>query len=254
MLEIKTLIVDDEPLARKRIKQLLNGESGIKVISECGDGKCAIAALQDLKPDLVFLDVEMPGANGVEVLEKCGLAVLPAIIFVTAYDEYTIKAFDFHAVDYLLKPYSEERFREAITRARRQINQKNKEIFNQRFADLFDYLKVNQNYLERLIVSANNRLIALPIDEIDWIEAFGNYMKVHHRGKSYLVRETLNNLSKKLDPRKFARIHRATLVNLDRIKEFHPMFGGQYTVVLHDGTELTLSRSYRQQVLSKFEP
>lgn len=249
---IRTLIVDDEPLARKRIKKLLIDEPGIEIVGECGDGKQAIAALRDLQPDLVFLDVEMPGASGVEVLESSESVALPAVIFVTAYDEYTMKAFDFHAVDYLLKPYSEERFREAVARARKQVGQKNKQLFADRFADLFNYLKFNQNYLERLIISANNRFITLPVNEIDWIETNGNYLKIHHKGKSFLLRQTLNNLSAKLDPQKFARIHRATLVNLDRIKEFQPMFGGQYILVLHDGTELTLSRSYSQQVLSRF--
>lgn len=249
---IKTLIVDDEPLARKRIKQLLANEPDIEVIGECGDGKSALAALRDLQPDLVFLDVEMPGATGVEVLEKSEPDASPAVIFVTAYDEYTIKAFDFHAVDYLLKPYSEDRFREAVRRAKLQIGQKNKRVLTERFADLFDYLKLNRNHLERLIVGANNRLVALAVDEIDWIEAYGNYLKIHYKGKSFLLRETLNDLSAKLDSRKFVRIHRSTLVNLNRIKEFQPMFGGQYTVVLRDGTELTLSRSYREKVMSRF--
>jgi two-component system, LytTR family, response regulator len=251
---IKTLIVDDEPLARKRIKQLLAGETGIEIVGECGDGKSAIAALRDLQPDLVFLDVEMPGASGIKVLEKSEPTELPAVIFVTAYDEFTIKAFDFHAVDYLLKPYSEDRFREALNRARRQVGQKNKHAVTERFADLFDYLKLNQNYLKRVIVNAKNRLITLPVDEIDWIETYGNYLKIHTRGKSYLLRETMNNLSSRLDPEKFVRIHRATLINLDRVKEFQPMFGGQYTVVLRDGTELTLSRNYRQEVMRRFEP
>ncbi|HEX8265675.1 MAG TPA: LytTR family DNA-binding domain-containing protein [Pyrinomonadaceae bacterium] len=254
MKGIKTLIVDDEPLARKRIKQLLAGETDVEIVGECGDGKSAIAAVRDLQPDLVFLDVEMPRASGIEVLENSDLNSLPAVVFVTAYDEFTIRAFDFHAVDYLLKPFSEDRFRESINRARRQINQKNKQAVTERFADLFDYLKHNRNYLERLIVNAKDRLITLPVDEIDWIKTYGNYLKIYTGSKSYLLRETMNNFSVRLDPQKFVRIHRATLVNLDRIKEFQPMFGGQYTVVLRDGTELTLSRSYRQEVLSRFEP
>jgi two-component system, LytTR family, response regulator len=252
--EIKTLIVDDEPLARKRIKQLLSGEPDVEIIGECGDGKAAIAALRDLQPDLIFLDVEMPGASGIEVLEKSRPDALPAVIFVTAYDEFTIKAFDFHAVDYLLKPYSEDRFREAVNRARRQVGQKGKQALNERFADLFDYLKLNQNYLQRLIVNVKDRLITLPVGEIDWIETYGNYLKIHTRGKSYLLREMMNNLSARLDPEKFVRIHRSTLVNLDRVKEFQMMFGGQYAVILRDGTELTLSRNYRQEVMGRFEP
>ncbi len=254
MTGIKALIVDDEPLARKRIKQLLNDEAVIEIVGECTDGLQAVNAIRDRQPDLVFLDVEMPGASGIQVLEKLGSGVLPAVIFVTAYDEFTVKAFDFHAVDYLLKPYAEDRFREAVARARKQINQKNRENFTLRFADLLDSLKLERNYLQRLLVDSNNRLIALSVDEIDWIETYGNYVKIHRGGKSFLLRETLGNLAGKLDPQKFARIHRSAIVNLDRVKEFQPMFGGQYAVILRDGTELTLSRNYRQEVLRRFEP
>lgn len=251
--EIKIVIVDDEPLARRRIVQLLKNEPDARILAECGDGLEAISAIRELQPDLLFLDVQMPEISGFDVLrevntEKCA----PAVIFVTAFDQHTIEAFDAHAVDYLLKPYAEERFRQAVARARARIETKPIAPFDEQLSLLLARLQSNESYLERIIVSHKDRLIVVLIRDIDWIETYGNYLKIHTAGKTYLLRETMNKLAEKINAKKFIRIHRSTLVNLDRIRELQPMFGGQYAVVLRDGTELTLSRNYRKPVLEIF--
>lgn len=251
--KIKTIIVDDEPLARKRVSQLLKKEPDVEIIAECGDGRAAISAIKEQQPDLIFLDVQMPEVSGFDVLRELQTDLAPAVIFVTAYDQFTVQAFDAHAVDYLLKPFGEERFRQAISRARQQIKAKTENHSDERFSLLLEHLKLNKGFLERLIVNHKNRLIIIPIGDVDWIETYGNYLKIHSGEKTYLVRETMNNLAARIDPAKFLRIHRSTLVNLDRIKELQPMFGGQYTIILLDGTELTLSRNYRKAVLDLFE-
>lgn len=253
-MKIKIIIIDDEPLARKRISQLLAKESDCEILAECGDGREAIAAIDRLKPDLIFLDVQMPEISGLEVLERIEAENgAPLVIFVTAFDQYTLQAFDFHAVDYLLKPFSEERFRKAVRRARELLASKNEQLFGGQIISLLNHFKANKNLLERIVVNYKNRLIIVPVRDIDWIETYGNYLKIHSVGKTYLLRETMNNLAARLNAEKFLRIHRSTLVNFDRIKELQPMFGGQYAVVLRDGTELTLSRNYRKSVLEMFE-
>jgi len=251
--KIETIIIDDEPLARKRVAHLLKNEPDIEIIAECGDGLAAISAISKHSPDLIFLDVQMPEVNGLEVLCELEPGSAPAVIFVTAYDQFTIQAFDAHAVDYLLKPFGEERFRQAVSRARQRIRPAAGNQPDERLLRLLNDLDLNRGFLERIIVTHKDRLIIVPIDTIDWVETYGNYLKLHSGGNTYLIRETMNNLSARIDPGKFLRIHRSTLVNLDRIKEFQPMFGGQYTVVLCDGTELTLSRNYRKSVLEIFQ-
>ena len=253
-MKIKTLIIDDEPLARKRIIKLLDDETEFQVIGENGTVAEAISACAELAPDLIFLDVEMPDGSGFDVLDELsGAAALPAVIFVTAYDHYTIKAFEFHAVDYLLKPFSEERFRQATAKVRKRSGYENKEEFNEQIKNLIGHVKVNQDFLERLVINHNDRLIVVPTKEIDWITAYGNYLRVHTQGKTYLLRETINQIVKRLNPEIFLRIHRSTIINIECIKEFQPMFGGNYTVVLKDDTEFVLSRNYRKEVLSRFE-
>lgn len=249
----KVIVVDDEPLARERIAQLLSKEANLEIVAECGDGLAAISAINELQPDLMFLDVQMPELSGFDVLREIDAEIMPAIIFVTAFDQYTVQAFDFSAADYLLKPFSEKRFRQAVSRARQHLELKSENNNGQRVSHLLDHFNSSKGFLERLIVSHKNRLILLPVNDVDWIESYGNYLKIHAGGKTYLLRKTMNDLAARMDPEKFIRIHRATLVNIERIKEFQPMFGGQYAVVLRDGTELTLSRNYRKPVLEKFE-
>lgn len=244
--------MDDEVLARRRIKTFLASETDVEVIGECANGCEAAAAIETLTPDLLFLDIELPSLSGIEVLQELPSDAVPSVIFVTAHTDYTLQAFELHAIDYLLKPFSEERFRQAIARVRRQRHGATPSETQQRLLSLLTDLGASKTSVERLIVNVNDRVLLLPTHEIDWIEAQGNYALIHAKGKTYLLRETLNNLSARLDAQRFFRIHRSTLVNIERIKKLQLMFGGQYAVILHDGTELTLSRSYREKLLQRF--
>ncbi|MEK7855627.1 MAG: response regulator [Acidobacteriota bacterium] len=252
-MKIKTLIVDDEPLARDRVKRFLRDEHDISVIGECGNGREAVAAIKEQKPDLVFLDIQMPEKNGFEVVKSLNEKTMPAVIFVTAYDQYALQAFDVHALDYLLKPFNRERLHKAVSHARDQIETKRIGNLDERLASLIADLKAEKKYLERLVVKSVGRVFFLKVDEIDWIEAAGNYVKLHTGREAHMIRETMNGIEAKLDPDKFLRIHRSTVVHIDRIKELHPMFSGDYAVILRNGTELALSRNYRERLLELFE-
>jgi two-component system LytT family response regulator len=251
---IRTLIVDDEPLARERIKRFIASERDLELVGECAEGRAAVAAIRTLKPDLVFLDIQIPELDGFGVLKAIGVAEMPAVIFVTAYDRYALQAFDVNALDYLLKPYNRERFRKAVERARAQLSNGAKGELNERLLSLLENFKTEQpRHLERLMIKSSGRVFFLRAEELDWIEAEGNYLRVHVGRESHLVRETMNRLASKLDPDKFLRIHRSTLVNIERIKELQPLFSGDYVVILRDGKQLTLSRSYRDKMLELFE-
>lgn len=252
-MKIKTLIVDDEPLARERVRRFLRDEKEIQVIGECGNGAEAIEFIKKEKPELVFLDIQMPEKNGFEVIKSLGVKMLPTIIFVTAYDNYALQAFDASALDYLLKPFNRDRFSRAVSRACEHIENKKRGNLDERIASLIADLKTEKKYLERLVVKSVGRVFFLKTDEIDWIEAAGNYLKLHVGRESHLIRETMNAIEAKLDPDKFLRIHRSTIVNIDRIKELHPMFSGDYDVVLQTGAKITLSRNYRERFLELFE-
>ncbi|HLL13480.1 MAG TPA: LytTR family DNA-binding domain-containing protein [Pyrinomonadaceae bacterium] len=251
---IRTLIVDDEPLARERIKRFLASERDLELVGECAEGREAVAAIRTLKPDLVFLDIQIPELDGFGILKAVGVAEMPAVIFVTAYDRYALQAFDVSALDYLLKPYNRERFRKAVERARAQLSNGAKGELNKRLLSLLENFKTEQpRHLERLMIKSAGRVFFLRAEELDWIEAEGNYLRVHVGRESHLLRETMNRLASKLDPDKFLRIHRSTLVNIERIKELQPLFSGDYVVILRDGKQLTLSRSYRDKMLELFE-
>lgn len=253
MNTIKALIVDDEPLARERIKRFLTDERDIELIGECADGQEAVSAIQTLAPDLVFLDIQIPELDGFGVLEAVGVEQMPAVIFVTAYDRYALQAFDVNALDYLLKPYNRERFHKAVERARAQLSNGAKGELSERLLSLLENLQPEQRYLERLMIKSSGRVFFLRTTEIDWIEAEGNYLRLHVGKESHLLRETMNRLAAKLDQNKFLRIHRSTLVNIERIKELQPLFSGDYVVILRDGKQLTLSRSYRDKLLELFD-
>jgi len=253
MNTIKALIVDDEPLARERIKRFLTDERDIELIGECADGQEAVSAIQTLAPDLVFLDIQIPELDGFGVLEAVGVEQMPAVIFVTAYDRYALQAFDVNALDYLLKPYNRERFHKAVERARAQLSNGAKGELNERLLSLLENLQPEQKHLERLMIKSSGRVFFLRTTEIDWIEAEGNYLRLHVGKESHLLRETMNRLAAKLDQDKFLRIHRSTLVNIERIKELQPLFSGDYVVILRDGKQLTLSRSYRDKLLELFD-
>jgi two-component system LytT family response regulator len=252
-MKISTIIVDDEPLARERLKRFLRDEPDVQVVGECGNGADALKQIRAIKPELVFLDIQMPEKDGFEVVEALDGGHVPAIIFVTAYDQYALQAFEVHALDYLLKPFNRERFRRAVAHARAQIEKIRLGNLDERLSSLLADLQTGRRYLERLVVKSVGRVFFLRTAEIDWIEAAGNYLKLHVGRDSHMIRETMNSIESKLDPAVFLRIHRSTIVNIDRIKELHPMFSGDYSVILRNGTELALSRNYRDRFLDVFE-
>jgi two-component system, LytTR family, response regulator len=245
---IPAVIVDDEPLGRTLIRELLRGDPEIEVIGECASGGEAIRCIADLHPDLVFLDVQMPEIDGFEVLAALDLARLPLTVFVTAYDQYAVRAFEVHAVDYLLKPFDRERFHRSLQRAKAQLRLERRSDVSERILALLEEQKVKSKYLERVVIRANGRVFFLKTSEIDWIEAAGNYVSLHVKKESYLLRETIGGMEAQLDPSAFPRIHRSQIVNLDRIRELHPWSHGEYHVILYDGSQLTLSRTYRDRL------
>ncbi|MEW6210401.1 MAG: LytTR family DNA-binding domain-containing protein [Acidobacteriota bacterium] len=248
MAAIKILIVDDEPLARERIRALLSSHPDVEIVGECATGIEAIEAILRLGPDLVFLDVQMPDLDGLGVIEQVGVTDMPTVIFVTAYDTYALRAFDVNALDYLLKPFDRERFETALSRARAQIRQKKSGALNQKLLALIADIRTEPARIDRLVIKSGGRVFFIRTDEIDWIEAAGNYVRLHTATGEHLHRETMSNLEARLDPKKFMRIHRSVIVNCERIKELHPLFHGEYEVTLEDGTRLTLSRSYRDRL------
>lgn len=244
---IRVIVVDDEPLAREKIRELVKDDPELEIIQECVNGTEAVAAIQAHNPDLVLLDVQMPEISGFAVLEALKSERLPLVIFVTAYDQYAVRAFEVHALDYLLKPFDRERFETAMQRAKAQIRHKRDDL-DKRLLALLEKLKAETKYLERLVIKSGGRVFFLEIEEVDWIEAEGNYLSIHTAKKSYLLRETISNLESKLDPKKFVRIHRSAIVKIDRIQELRPWTHGEYRVILRNGTQLTLSRNYREKL------
>ncbi|HEX7318169.1 MAG TPA: LytTR family DNA-binding domain-containing protein [Pyrinomonadaceae bacterium] len=247
MEKIRALIADDEALARRRLRQFLAEVPDVEVVGECEDGRGAVELVRTVAPDLLFLDVQMPLLDGFGVIREVGAGNVPAVVFVTAFDQFALRAFEAHALDYLLKPFGRERFMQAVGRARRQIGDAN---VKQRLDALVGELSERPRYSTRLAVKARGRTVILATDEIDWVGAADNYLELHAGPNSFVVRETLSQLQSKLDPRKFVRIHRSTLVNIERIKELHPLFAGDQVVVLHDGTKLQVSRTHRQRLMA----
>ena len=245
MTKIRTLIVDDEPLARRRIRSLLSTEPDIEVVGESGDGTSAVSSILESKPDLVFLDVQMPELDGFGVLEKVCTVHLPLIVFVTAYDRYAVKAFESHAVDYLLKPFKRERFFDALARVKEYFRQNDSTEYEERLAQMFRQMKQTK---ERLVIRAGGRLIFLRYADIDWIEAAANYARIHVGKELHTIREKISTLEEKLDPQTFVRIHRSIIVNADKIREIQSCGPGEYVVILRDGKELPLGRSYREHM------
>ena len=248
MDKIRTLIVDDEPLAREGVRLHLEQHADFEVVGECGSGEEAVHRIDADQPDLVFLDVQMPGLDGFGVLESVGPEKLPAVVFVTAYDQFALRAFEAHALDYLLKPFEEERFAKALDRVRAQLRAQAPDPVDERLRSLLASLGARESYLERMVARTNGKILILRVEDMDWIEAAANYVRVHIGPKHYLVRETMTHLEARLDPDKFLRIHRSIIVRKDRIKELEPLFQGDYSVVLHDGTRLTSSRGYRDKI------
>jgi two-component system, LytTR family, response regulator len=244
-MNIRCLIVDDEPLARKRLRALLGDEPDISVVGECGTGRDAIQAIRERLPDLVFLDIQMPEVGGFDVLQAIGKEQTPVVIFVTAYDQHALKAFEVHALDYLLKPFTQARFKGALERARRQLATSDGREPDPRLTALIENLRSEESYVSRFLVRASSRVILVNATDVDWLESADNYVLLHVRDRTHLVRETMRGLEEKLSPKAFQRISRSVIVNLSRIKELQPMGKGDYLVILADGTRLTMSRGIR---------
>jgi len=247
-IDMRVVIVDDEPIAREGVRTQLLREPEVEIVAECGDGLEAVEAIRELLPDLVFLDVQMPGMEGFEVVQTIGVEAMPAVVFVTAYDKYALQAFEVNAVDYLLKPFDSERFQKAFQRARLEIQRKTAETINQKLVALLESMRPQHRYLERLVVKSGGRIFFLPVSEIDWIESADNYVNLHSGRESHLIRETLTSLETKLNPEEFLRIRHSAIVNVRKIKELHPLFKGEYEIVLHNGVKLTSSRRYKHKL------
>jgi two-component system LytT family response regulator len=248
-MKMRVLIVDDEPWARKRIATLLKPEADIEIVKECAGGEAAIQAITECTPDLVFLDVQMPEVDGFDVLEAIGPERMPIVIFATAYDKYAIQAFDAQAIDYLLKPFDEERFRKALYRARRELDGK---ISSEKaLSKLLESMRGERRYLQRLVAKSGGRVLFLKLADIDWLKATGNYVTLHAGKESHMLRTTMNALEPKLDPEQFARIHRSAIVNLDRVRELQPLFRGEHVLILKDGTQLSVGRAFRAKLLQQ---
>jgi len=246
--KIRALIVDDEELARDRITSLLAEQNDVEVVGTCSDGPSAVEAIERERPDLVFLDVQMPGMDGFEVIENLDRDHIPAVVFVTAHDAHAIRAFEIHALDFLLQPFDQTRFEKALERARAQLSRDKSSTIDSRLMSLLEELRDERKYPERLIVKSSGRVFFVRAEDIDWVEASGNYVKIHTKNEAHLLRESMKNMEAKLDPKIFVRIHRSAIVNIDRIKELEPWFHGEYVVIMRDGTRLTASRVFSDRL------
>ncbi len=242
---IHVAIVDDEPLARERIRTLLEKEPGFVVQDECATGVEALATFRRRRPELVFLDIQMPEMTGFELLERLE-PPLPGVIFVTAFDQHALKAFEVHALDYLLKPFKQARFRETLHRAREALSRQQEQGISSRILEMLAERRTPAPFLTRVPVKIEDRTVFLKVELIDWIEAAGNYLVLHSGKESHILRETLTSMESKLDPAHFLRISRSSLINLGRVKELQPLFGGEHAVVLDGGKTLTMTRSLRE--------
>ena len=246
--KIRALIVDDEPLARRRIKSLLAHDASIDVIGECSDGIMAVTSISELTPDLVFLDVQMPAMDGFEVIKTIGAEQMPTVIFVTAYDQYALKAFEVNAIDYLLKPFDRRRFQKTLERAKAMIRGLQNGNVNNQLLSLLGDMRREQEIPDRFIIKSGGRVVFLRVEEIDWMRAVGNYVRLQVGRDSHLMRETMSGMEAKLNPDRFMRVHRSTIVNLDQVKQVKPHTNGECFLVLGSGSQVKVSRSYRDVV------
>ena len=253
---VRALIVDDEPLARDCVRLALTRDADVEVVAECGDGRGAIAAIDELRPDLVFLDVHMPSLDGFGVVEAIGAEHMPPVVFVTAYDVHALRAFRVHALDFLLKPFDDRQFADTMRHVRSHLDRLRDSDLTRRLAALLTeraaatgQAPAPRTFATRILVRHDDRLEFLPVESVDWVEAAGNYVRVHSGERAELVRIPLAHLLEQLDPAVFARIHRSTVVNVGRVRALHPWYGGDYTAVLADGRQLRVSRHYRDHLL-----
>lgn len=243
---LRVLIADDETPARRRLQQFLHGEDDIRVIAEARNGLEAVEAIEQLAPDLVFLDVQMPELDGFKVVARLGIARMPATVFVTAYDEYALRAFDNNALDYLLKPFEQDRFQQTLKKLRGWLGRGGTAAFHTRLAQAAQDVAAAQSYPERLLLRSGEFHPLVKTAEIHYIKADGNYLHLHTAAGVHTIRESLCRFETRLDPKRFRRIHRSHIVNVDQVTKFQPWFGGDYLVIMADGSRLTLSRTYRQ--------
>lgn len=251
MADLRILIVDDEPLVRRGLRSLLDREPEVTVLGECRNGDEALEAILRLRPDVVFLDVQMPGRDGLEVAGALPPEGRPLIVFVTAFDRYAVRAFDIHAVDYLLKPFDDERFHTAMQRVRDRLRRRESGQLEDRLGALLEELRGRDDVLERFAIRTAGKVRFVPVAEVDWIEAADNYVRLHTPGGRHVLRETLKHLEERLDPGQFIRVHRSAMVNTARIREIEPLFNGEHTIVLTTGARVTLSRSYRDRFFGR---
>lgn len=247
-MKTRVLLVDDEPAARSRLRQMLREEPDFEIVGESASGRQALTSIRELRPDLVFLDIQMPGLNGLEVCRALEPDELPRIVFVTAYDRYALQAFEVHAIDYLLKPFDQDRFRKTLAHAREQLRPASSTAASERILAALKDLQVAPPRTERFAFKSDGRVVFVRLDEIDYLEADGNYVKLLAGGTTHLLRETLAALEHQLAPNRFLRISRSVIVNLDRVKEVQPLFYGDHVVILRNGTQLTLTRSHRDKL------
>jgi two-component system, LytTR family, response regulator len=251
---LRALVIDDEPLARAHIRSLLAADPEVDIVAECGNGRDAVRAVRELEPDLVFLDIQMPELDGFEVVQAIGVDRMPVVVFVTAFDEYALRAFQVHALDYLLKPVDRGRFHEALARAKAQVARGGTggaRGVNEQLAALvrqLDARREKAQVAERLAIKVGGKILFLRVDDIDWVEAVDNHARLHVGRQAHLVRDTLTRLETRLPAGRFLRVHRSTIVNVSRIVEVQPWFQGDYVLILADGTRVTTGRSYRQKV------
>jgi two-component system LytT family response regulator len=250
-MKLRTLIVDDEPVARHRLRRFLERVPDVAVIGECADGASAVSALQTHELDVVFLDVQMPNMSGLEVARTIGAEAMPVLIFVTAFDRFALQAFDAQALDYLLKPFGEDRVRRALERARKFLEGSERQAFRDRLKGWLDSMPRQEPH--RILVKDRDRVIVLKPGEIDWVEADGDYVRLHVGQEAHFIRSTMTNMQEKLAPEGFIRIHRSRLVNFDRIKEFRPLFEGESVVVLKNGVRLNASQSCLKDLQTRFD-
>ena len=251
MAELRVLLVDDEPLVRQGIRDFLEGEPDLVIVGECGNGLEALETIGRERVDLVFLDIQMPELDGIGLAAALTAQDGPAVVFVTAYSEHALRAFEVNAVDYVLKPFDRERFRAALDRARARLAAGERAELTGRLAAVLAELERSRGYAQRILVRSDGRIRLVSVGEVDWIEAADNYVRLHAGPERHLVRETMAAMEARLDPSRFARIHRSTIVNLARIRELQPTFNGEYVVLLHTGAKLTLSRGYRDALRSR---
>lgn len=242
---MRVIIADDESLARDKLRLMLRSEPGVHVVAECQDGAETLRALEAHKPDLLMLDIKMPDLDGFEVLSKLQGAGTPSVIFTTAYDQHAVKAFEAHALDYLLKPFDHERLHQAMDRARSELLKTNHHDTTERILQYLSETRDQSATSRRLIVRAGGRVVFLSFDEIDWVEAAANYVRIYVGKQGYLLRRGIGDIAERLDPKQFIRIHRSAIVNVQKIKELQPVNSGEYIVILKDGKELSCSRGYR---------